>query len=83
MLKEDFNKAFEILDDIQKLDKQIKEKEEALKYFREQHISDLITMADVPMKYALSKEDIIEVLHLQLIELKEKKESLETEFEIL
>lgn len=83
MRKEDFNNALQILDSIQKLDKQIQEKEEALKYFREQHISDLITMADVPMKYALSKEDIIELLHQHIAKLKEKKESLETEFEII
>jgi hypothetical protein len=83
MRKKDFNTALEILDSIQKLNKEVKEKEEALKYFREQHISDLITMADVPMQYALSKDDIIELLHLRITRFKERKESLETEFEIL
>ncbi len=83
MRKEDFNNALQILDSIQKLDKQIQEKEETLKYFREQHISDLITMTGVPQKYALSKEDIMELLHQRVTILKEQKENFETEFEII
>jgi len=52
----------------------------ALDYFKINHVSDLITMTSVPVKYCLNKEDVIKLLEDKKDKVQESIKELEEKF---